>query len=132
MAMSDPASRILIVEDNQDFIAHLREILGPVYLDLFQAENGEAGLALAQKELPDLVLLDMIMPRMNGLEVSQALMEKPETAKIPIVIFTGSYFDAKTADLLKSQPNVKGWLAKNCGGKVLLAEVARVLALRPA
>ena len=79
--------RILVVEDNPDNMTTIRAILKNRYA-LVEAENGEDGLSLARAEAPDLILLDMALPGMDGLEVLAALKTDPATARIPVIAMT--------------------------------------------
>ncbi|MDD5070764.1 MAG: response regulator, partial [Candidatus Omnitrophica bacterium] len=58
------------------------------YFNISTADNGEEGLEKVKQEQPDLIMLDVLMPRMNGFEVLNALKNTPEYAEIPVVIFT--------------------------------------------
>lgn len=81
-------TKILIVEDDKS-IRDLYEIkLNKVGFDVKTAEDGGAGWEIAQKELPDLILLDVMMPVMNGFEVLKKLRGKKETAEIPVIILS--------------------------------------------
>ena len=87
-APADPeAPWVLIIEDNADMRAYLRTVLTPGY-QLLEASNGEAGLALAREHLPDLVLSDAMMPRLDGFGVCRALKLDERTSHIPLVLLT--------------------------------------------
>ena len=85
--MSEKENSILIVEDSELSISVLTDILGSRY-KLYIARNGQEGIDMAKSELPDLILLDIILPRMDGYEVMRALKDSPETKEIPIVFVT--------------------------------------------
>jgi CheY-like chemotaxis protein len=82
--------RVLVVEDD----ASTRELLSVALrkrgFEVLLAEDGASGLALAKKEQPGLVLLDLRLPGMDGLAVLQALKQEPDTAAIPVITMTGS------------------------------------------
>ncbi len=78
---------ILVVEDNEDMRRYLRGILTDHY-NVIEAENGREGLRLAAKELPSLILTDVMMPEMNGLALCAALKSNPQTSHLPVVILT--------------------------------------------
>jgi len=78
---------LLIVEDNEDIRAYLNECLEEKYR-ILQAENGEVGLAKAIAELPDLILADISMPKMDGIEMCSQLKSKLVTSHIPIILLT--------------------------------------------
>ncbi|WP_309027931.1 hybrid sensor histidine kinase/response regulator transcription factor [Pelagicoccus enzymogenes] len=83
----DDRQCILLVEDNEDLRRFFASELSKTYRVL-SAENGKAGLALAQSTVPDLVIADMMMPEMNGLVFCQKLKEGAATSHIPVVMLT--------------------------------------------
>ncbi len=86
--MPEKSKKIVIVEDDKILLKALNvELLG-VGFDVISAVDGEAGLKLVKKEIPDLVILDLLLPKMNGFDVLAALKEDEATKNIPIVILT--------------------------------------------
>jgi CheY-like chemotaxis protein len=81
-------NRLLIVDDEPSNIQILSAILGDDYI-LIAATNGRKALELAGAQSPDLILLDMMMPDMDGLEVCRALKKDPATQDIPVIFVTG-------------------------------------------
>lgn len=81
------ATVILVIEDNSDMRAYIRAHLEGMFTVL-EAANGRLGLEKACEEIPDLVLSDVMMPEMDGLEVSKALKEDNRTSHIPVVLLT--------------------------------------------
>lgn len=79
--------RILIVDDEPANLKVMREVLGNQYRMSF-AKSGAAAIALLEKELPKLILLDIMMPDMNGFEVCQIVKANPATSHIPIIFVT--------------------------------------------
>ena len=79
---------ILVVEDNQDNYELVRTILGLAGYDTFQAINGRDGVDAARKQQPDLILMDMALPEMDGWDATQRIREDPETEHIPMVALT--------------------------------------------
>jgi DNA-binding response OmpR family regulator len=79
---------ILFIEDESALQKTFGDLLGSRGYKVISALDGEIGLALAKKERPDLILLDIVLPKVSGLEVLTGLKENPETKKIPIVILT--------------------------------------------
>lgn len=77
--------RVLVVEDERKLCALLKEALEPEYAVLV-AEDGREGLALARQTKPDLILLDLRLPRIDGYNVLRALKMSPDTIEIPVVI----------------------------------------------
>jgi CheY-like chemotaxis protein len=85
---------ILIVDDNPDSITILQSILGTRGYGVVSAESGVAALRTLQSEPPpDLILLDVMMPEMNGIEVLQKIKESHTTAKIPVILVTAKTHD---------------------------------------
>ncbi|MDP2648096.1 MAG: response regulator [Candidatus Yanofskybacteria bacterium] len=89
--------KILLVEDDEVLAKVIYEELGDAGFEVFQAYDGEAGLNLARKKQPDLVLLDILLPKKNGFEVLDAMKKTPETKEIPVIVLTmlGSDEDIK-------------------------------------
>ena len=80
--------RVLVVEDEKDVRELLRLNLKAGGFDVLEAHNGAEGLAIAKAELPSVVILDLMMPEMNGMEVCRALRRNPATSRIPILMLT--------------------------------------------
>jgi diguanylate cyclase (GGDEF)-like protein len=84
----DDAFRILVIDDEKTNLMVLHRLLSPDYT-VFTAKSGEDGISRAASERPDLILLDIIMPDMNGFDVLKTLKDSPETQNIPVIIITG-------------------------------------------
>lgn len=84
------AQKILIVEDEEVLLEVLKKKLENEGYDVLIAKDGEEGLKKFREEGPDLVLLDIIMPRMGGFEVMREIVKDPDLAKIPIIIISNS------------------------------------------
>jgi len=80
--------KILVIDDDAMLLNSLKMTLQPDYLVL-TAYSGKEALVLAPQELPDLILLDLHLPNMNGFEVFRALREQPKTSDIPVIMLTG-------------------------------------------
>ena len=79
---------ILVVEDNIDNYELVRTILGLAGYDTFLAVNGRDGVNAARKQKPDLILMDMALPEMDGWDATKRIRQDPETAHIPMVALT--------------------------------------------
>ncbi len=79
---------ILVVEDNQDNYELVRTILELAGYDTFQAITGRDGVDAARKQKPDLILMDMALPEMDGWDATQRIRKDPETQHIPMVALT--------------------------------------------
>ncbi|MBI2866699.1 MAG: response regulator [Chloroflexi bacterium] len=93
--MSTPVKKVLLADDEEDVLILLSATIGKndQYQLLF-ARNGEEALALARREKPDVVLLDVMMAKKDGFEVCRALKRDPQTAKTRVVILTALSQDA--------------------------------------
>lgn len=84
------AKKILFIEDEVDIVTLMQARLVSQGYQMLSAFDGEEGLKMVQEEKPDLILLDKIMPKMDGLEVCQRLKADPKTKDIPIIIVSAS------------------------------------------
>jgi len=79
--------KILLVEDNQELIKVLRLLLRKSY-EIYLALNGEQGVAMATTKRPDLIIMDILMPEMDGLRATDLIRKNPKTRSIPILAVT--------------------------------------------
>jgi twitching motility two-component system response regulator PilH len=84
-----PITKIMIVDDSATDRFYLNEILTRNGFIISQAESGEEALDRVKVELPDLVIMDVIMPGLNGFQTTRALTKAPKTAHIPVIVCTG-------------------------------------------
>jgi len=80
--------RILVADDDRNVLYLISELLARSRYDVSQAVNGDQALQMARELLPDLVILDVMMPGKDGLEVCRALKQDPATAPIKVIIVT--------------------------------------------
>lgn len=80
--------KILVIDDSKTALFMMTMILRNGPYDLITAEDGQAGFERATAELPDLILMDVMMPRMTGFEATRALRQQPATREIPIILVT--------------------------------------------
>lgn len=80
--------KILIVEDDHDLRSYLRDELRALHYDLLEADNGQKGLTIAKESLPDMILTDLMMPIMGGMELCKELKQCELTNHIPIIMLT--------------------------------------------
>ena len=81
--------KVLVIDDENDILLIIKSALHEEGYEVVTANNGYDGLALAEDASPDLIILDIMMPEMDGFEVLQQLKENEKTAQIPVVILTG-------------------------------------------
>ena len=87
------------------------------------APDGLEGMNKVKKDLPDIILLDVVMPHISGLEMLRMLLTEEETRDIPVLILTASHFDPSTEQIFKQEINVKGFLQKPCPVDMLKAAI---------
>jgi len=80
--------KILLIEDESSLQKTFREVLEREGFEIMSALDGEIGIRLAKEKKPDLVLLDLVIPKINGLEVLKALKEDAQTKTIPVIVLT--------------------------------------------
>lgn len=103
--------KILIIDDEEDIryvCGSSLEMIGGV--NVFEADGGKKGLELAQAEKPDAILLDMIMPDMDGSATITALKKNPETASIPVIFLTTRTLSLDFARM--KSLGAAGWIVK--------------------
>jgi len=82
------SKRILVVEDQEDNRRILRDLLASIGYETVEAENGEDGIAAAAAERPDLILMDIQLPFLDGYEATRRIKADPELRTIPIIVVT--------------------------------------------
>lgn len=122
--------KILIVDDEESELSLLDLILSKEGYSVTTSDNGKEALLLAKSIRPDLFIIDLSMPDMDGGQLAEILKLQPETKDIPVLFLTGLY--------TKEQENEKGHmiagniiLAKPCESKKLLAMIDKLLSSRP-
>jgi len=98
---TDFQPKVLVVDDDPKAVDIVARNLEEKKFSVIRAYGGQEGIDAAIKELPDLVILDLMMPEVNGFDVVHALKEKPETAAIPIIILTAKVVTEEDEDKLK-------------------------------
>lgn len=83
-----PIRKILVVDDSPTERFFLTDLLRKQGYDVLTAESGEQGVAVAKSEKPDLILMDVVMPGLNGFQATRQLTRNPETQAIPVIMCT--------------------------------------------
>ncbi len=116
---------ILYIEDNEYNRKIVRQLLSRTSYRLLEAVDGESGVAQAQHELPDLILMDVQLPKMSGLEATRILKADPRTGHIPIIVITSF---ALSGDREKAAAaGATSYLAKPYSPRELLTLVREIL-----
>ena len=126
--MSAPAMSkcILVVEDQEDNRQILRDLLGSAGYDLTEAENGEEAIASVARRRPDLILMDIQLPVMDGYEATRRIRTNPDLKSVPIIAVT-SYALAGDEDKALAA-GCDGYVTKPYSPRDLLAKVRTYLA----
>ncbi len=129
--MSEIKKKVVCVEDEPEIIDLIRLILGRKGFDLTGATGGLEGLEAIRRVKPDLVLLDLMMPDMDGWEVYQQMKADPELKNIPVIVVTAK---AQSIDKILGLhiAKVDDYVTKPFGPQELLQSVERVLAAKAA
>lgn len=119
------AQRILLVEDNEDNLAVYRAILQYAGYEVLEARDGVAGVAEARAGRPDLILMDISIPKIDGFEATRILKTDPETRGIPIVALTAHAMDEDRERA--REVGCDGFLAKPVEPRRVVREIKRFL-----
>ena len=123
--MADSSKTVLLVEDNEDNRTVYRTILEHFGYRVIEARNGEDGVRMAREDGPDLILMDISIPIIDGWEATQVLKRDPETKGIPIIALTAH---ALASDREKAmEVGCDSYLAKPCEPKTVVSEVQRFI-----
>jgi len=118
--------KILCIEDDREMVDLLRLILEPKGFDFVSAEGGREGLDKARTERPDLILLDLMMPDIDGWEVYRQLMADDELGNIPVIVVTVRTQGIDEA-LGLHLGEIEGYITKPFSPGELLENIGRVL-----
>jgi two-component system cell cycle response regulator DivK len=115
--------RILYVEDNEFNRKIVRDLLARTSYGLIEAGDGEVGVTTAQTECPDLIIMDVQLPRLSGLDATRRLRTDPRTASIPIIVITS--FALSGDEQRAMEAGASAYLAKPYSPRELLQTIRR-------
>jgi two-component system cell cycle response regulator DivK len=118
-------SSVLYVEDNEYNRKIVRRLLSRTSYRLREAADGEAALGMVREERPDLILMDVQLPKMSGLDVTRALRADPATADVPIIVVTS--FALSGDDQRALAAGASAYIAKPYSPRELLALIQTFL-----
>jgi two-component system, cell cycle response regulator DivK len=121
--MSDKT--ILYVEDNEFNLKMVRQLLARTSYRLIEATDGELGVATALKEIPDLILMDVQLPKLSGLDATRRLRAEPKTAATPIIVITS--FALSGDDQKAREAGATAYIAKPYSPRELLEAIRKLL-----
>lgn len=117
--------RVLIVDDSPTETYKFKEILEKHGYDIITADNGADGVAIARQEQPDVVLMDVVMPGLNGFQATRQLSKNAETKHIPVIIVTTK--DQETDRVWGRRQGASDYLTKPVDEAVLIETIKRAL-----
>ena len=117
-----PIKKILVVDDSPTERHVLVDLLTKNGYQVITAESGEEGVEKAKKELPDLVLMDVVMPGLNGYQATRTLMREESTKHIPIIVCTSK--GQETDKIWGLRQGAQDYLVKPVNGEELLSKIA--------
>jgi len=127
-AQTGKAPRILVVDDNTDMRTYISTILQRAGYEVLVARNGAEGLEVAQTEVPNLIVTDLMMPMVSGLEMIQWIRRNEALKGVPVVLVTAKADEETRIEGVEK--GADGYLSKPFNARELLAEVRNLLALK--
>ena len=122
-------AKILVIDDEEEVVNLYKDFLSKKGFNVLTATDGADGLSIAQKEIPDLILLDVMMPNMDGGEIAQNLLKRPSTRRIPVIFLTGIITQEEEAEAEKGIGK-RFFLSKTSNIAEILQKIADVLGMR--
>jgi CheY-like chemotaxis protein len=116
--------KVLIVDDEPNVRRLSRKILNNTF-DVVEAEDGKQAIEIAVTQQPDVILMDMMMPRMDGLSACHAIKKDPTTKSIPVIMVTAIGFELNIK--LSQQMGATGYVTKPFSSQDLLDKIGEVL-----
>jgi len=103
--------KLAIVDDAEIFINLIKESFGE-FFDIYPIIDSKIAFEEIKKIKPDIILMDINMPDINGIDLSNMLLKDKETKKIPIIILTSTEYNKTSENILRGQPNIYFFLSK--------------------
>jgi twitching motility two-component system response regulator PilH len=118
-------TRILIVDDSPTQLNGLTKILVKQGYDIITAEDGAQGVEMAASEKPDIVLMDVVMPNLNGFQATRQITKNPDTSHIPVIMLTGK--DQETDRVWAERQGASDYITKPPNETDLLSKIEALL-----
>jgi two-component system cell cycle response regulator DivK len=115
---------VLYVEDNEYNLKMVRQLLAHTSYRLIEATDGEMGVVTALKEMPDLILMDIQLPKLSGLDATRRLRADPQTADVPIIVITS--FALSGDDQKAKDAGASAYLSKPYSPRELLQMIRKL------
>jgi len=121
-----PIKKILVVDDSPTERHVLTDLLTKNGFHIITAESGEQAITVAKEQLPDLILMDVVMPGMNGFQATRTISREPATQHIPVIMCTTK--DQETDKIWGMRQGAHDYMVKPVDQAALLAKIAELLA----
>jgi len=118
-------ARILIVDDSPSQLMGIKRIVEKLGHEALTAEDGAAGVDVAKREVPDLILMDVVMPNLNGFQATRAITREPTTKHIPVILVTTK--DQDTDRMWGMRQGAKAYITKPFSENELLEIIQATL-----
>ena len=122
-------ARILIVDDSPSQLMSIRRIVEKLGHDALTAEDGAAGVEAAKRELPDLILMDVVMPNLNGFQATRSISREATTKHIPVILVTTK--DQDTDRVWGMRQGAKAYITKPFSESELADVINQYIATGP-
>jgi two-component system cell cycle response regulator DivK len=117
--------KVLVVDDNLNNLMLEKDLLEVAGFEVFEAENAAAGIAIARKVKPDIIIMDVRLPDMRGSEAARILREDKETSDIPIIFVTASVMAGEKEEI--SSITNSGFIGKPINTRTFAKEVSQFI-----
>jgi CheY-like chemotaxis protein len=122
---------MLIIDDNVEFRTMVSDYFTDLEFTVEIAGDGREGLAKAKAIRPDIILCDVMMPDIGGIEVIRNLQSDDDTRNIPVLVITGSFFDKNMSELFRQESNCREFMSKTVELSYLQKKVESLLPKKP-
>lgn len=118
-------TKILVVDDEQDILELIRHALNKEGFEVFVCANGQQAVEKTKKINPDLILMDVMMPIMDGMEACRQIKDAPETSNIPVIFLTAR--SEEFAELAGFEAGADDYISKPIRARVLISRIKAIL-----
>jgi twitching motility two-component system response regulator PilH len=118
-------ARVLIVDDSPSQLLGLQRIVEKLGHQVVTAEDGAAGVEAARRELPDLILMDVVMPNLNGFQATRQISKDPATSHIPVILVTTK--DQETDKVWGMRQGAKAYVTKPVNEAQLISTIKEII-----
>jgi len=129
--MGPKTNLMLIVDDNVEFRTMVSDYFTDLGFTVEIAGDGREGLLKAKAIRPDIILCDVMMPDIGGIEVLRNLQTDDDTRDIPVLVITGSFFDKNMSELFRQEANCREFMSKTVELSYLQKKVEALTARKP-